>query len=810
MLLSSIYTLFVVSMFSSSTTGNDDSIVMTEGRYFAKSLEFTTVNGWIAFSNDPHIYTMLNVARSLYLYYNRHPASVPYSFLASPVFMNRINTLSKILEYKPKSTRPDGINSILHDIQQLHQQQMVQEHIAVAFYEKQKAYQEALIKKSYSNAQNMIGQDQVVPSSPSSSGSRPDTPDTVPLDTSSDGFNDSAENDTQQTNSSSDTTSTTLPTNTVSTTEDPHSDYENQDPDQGDPDQAAVSFLRQQQGIRQPLDSLTTTYRTPFNDAEINAMRPSNERKKRYVSQRTSRVNPVQYYRREKVIVSSNMKNVPLKWFSTITPPFDSNEPVLIESGDSIVSKLIEFLLEKTQEQMIKGYSIASALETALQIDEVRMYVGYWLDHLTQKLTHITEGKAMIYLSHDCLTAAMTRAYNRLRDDVSKNIYDLTNKTNVEKAQVPYIITRLGYQYNIIYFIPQLREDLVAYELKGDDRQLKYQNELFDMSIHPNNTVALIKSAAPQSELEMMEKLSLPNYKGALPTMGTLQKKCTKIRKFYCTINRLRPILDVCLKALILKEPDAFEKCAGKLEKSSQRIVRIALNKFQFFAKNKDTQKIIACTKDAKGFDIPSTGLATVQLNETCKKIFVNNKNFKFEPQKLTCIENANPCTKRITNTITLDKLTPLLDKLIQNPFQESIDILSTLATKTFWTTHKTQIIVTVIIVLFVAAVALAMVSLLRVVRCGTRCCFSASGANGADEHELEPLSRTPVSSQRDPEQSTAASQPLTLTLSDVQGQIIQPRSLETVQPAARDPVNTGSKVGNPPPYYPPATAESV
>merc|ERR1711978_754752 len=102
------------------------------------------------------------------------------------------------------------------------------------------------------------------------------------------------------------------------------------------------------------------------------------------------------------------MKNVPLKWFSTISPPFDRNEPVLIESGDSIVSKLIEFLLEKTQEQMIKGYSIASALETALQIDEVRMYVGYWLDHLTQKLTHITEGKAMIYLSHDCLTAAMT------------------------------------------------------------------------------------------------------------------------------------------------------------------------------------------------------------------------------------------------------------------------------------------------------------------------------------------------------------------------------------------------------------------
>merc|ERR1712102_64328 len=118
-------------------------------------------------------------------------------------------------------------------------------------------------------------------------------------------------------------------------------------------------------------------------------------------------------------------------------------------------------------------------------------------------------------------------------------------------------------------------------------------------------------------------------------------------------------------------------------------------------------------------------------------------------------------------NTITSDKLNPLLDKLIQNPLQESIDILSTFATKTFWTTHKTQIIVTVIIVLFVAAMALAMVSLLRVVRCGTQCCFSASGANGADEHELEPLSRTPVSSQRDPEQSTAAPQPLTLTLSD-------------------------------------------
>ena len=168
---------------------------------------FSVVDGWIGLHTCENIYSTLNVVRSLYLYYNRHPTATLYSFLSDPVFINRVNTLSKQLEYQPKSARPDGFQSILHDIQQEDQRQRVQHHLGLALYEKQRARQ---------NARN---DDQIVPTTPvSDSEDSQGTSDTEPLD-QSDGFNNSSESN-----------NTTPATTTTSSSD----DQENQDPDASD------------------------------------------------------------------------------------------------------------------------------------------------------------------------------------------------------------------------------------------------------------------------------------------------------------------------------------------------------------------------------------------------------------------------------------------------------------------------------------------------------------------------------------------------------------------------------------------------
>ena len=170
---------------------------------------------------------------------------------------------------------------------------------------------------------------------------------------------------------------------------------------------------------------------------------------------------------------------------------------------------------------------------------------------------------------------------------------------------------------------------------------------------------------------------------------------------------------------------------------------------------------------------------------------------------KVSCTKNLNPCIKRITNTLSTSKLIVLLEKLIQNPFQESIEILTNLTNENFWKTHKTQIIITVIIVLLTIAVGLVVANFCRVVRCWTQYCFPASVRHGAGEHELEPFNRTGANSHNNSEQP-ATPEPMSFPLSEVQGLNTPLPDKKTAQPAANssgNSVNTDSRSGGPPPY---------
>ena len=150
MLLSTIYTLFMASVLS-STHGNKSDYSMTEGRYFQKMEEIAVVDGWIGFSSENDIHSMLSVVRSLYLYYNRNRAGIPYAFLADPVFINRVNTLSQVFEYRHKGSIPDGIDSLMDRIQRLKQQQKIQEQLGIAFAERarERARQQAESDRLY-------------------------------------------------------------------------------------------------------------------------------------------------------------------------------------------------------------------------------------------------------------------------------------------------------------------------------------------------------------------------------------------------------------------------------------------------------------------------------------------------------------------------------------------------------------------------------------------------------------------------------------------------------------------------------------
>ena len=807
MLLSTVYTFLVMGVFSSETTNDENTFAMTQGRYFEKITEFTIIDGWVALQHEDDIYPMLNVVRSLYLYYSRHRAGIPFTFLADPVFINNVNTLSRVFEYKPKHTRPDGLAAILHDVEEELKRQSVAKQLAISFYERSRQ------RSGSSREQN---DDQVVPSSPSLPSDDSDsygTPDTEPLDQSFDGFNssddsDSSNQDNNTTVATPNSSMTTVESTTVMVPEEEDQNQENRDPDNGDPNNNAESFVNQQQRPRTPLRQLTTR-RTTFSDDVLNAMRPpTNRRRRRFVVNQMPLIPSLRsrYYRREKIVVAHNMQNVPIEWYSEQASPFDSKEPVLIQTDENNVKQLIKFLVSKTQEEMAKGHAtVKLGLERTLQTEEVRMYVGYWLEHLTTKLKHSAEGKAMSYLPHDSLLKAMREIEQRLRQDVYDDIYDFTNMTNIAKERMPYIITKQGYNYKTIYYVPRQRKHLVAYQLKGDNRQIKYQDRLFDMTFKPNNTIAILRSLETQPSTRRTARQVLPTYEGAIPTIEKLQKKCTKIKKFYCAVDRLRPVIDICLKALVLKQPDAFEKCAGKLEKGSQRIVRIALNKFQFFTKNKNknVNKIVACTKDANEFAVPPTGLATIQLNNTCRKVFVNNRKFEYEPKKDLCVVNENPCTKKVADTIPSDDLIELMNKLINNPLQDSIEIITNLTNMNFWRIYKTQIIITTIIVLLILTTGCVMVTLFKVVRNGFQCCLPARAVNRADEHELDPLNRATLSSVSDPERPVVIPQTVSLPLSEVQGINIQMLSNDRPQSIAEGSVNTGSKKENPPPYLP-------
>ena len=778
----------------SSTHGNKSDYSMTEGRYFQKMEEIAVVDGWIGFSSENDIHSMLSVVRSLYLYYNRNRAGIPYAFLADPVFINRVNTLSQVFEYRHKGSIPDGIDSLMDRIQRLKQQQKIQEQLGIAFAE-----------RARERARQQAESDQVVPTVPTSTlrneESLPDTPDTEPLeDRSFDGFNSSDSDSVNQENV------TNTSNSSISTTVVPDNDnQENRDPDEVDMSSGFESFLSSQRGTRRPLrplQPLVTTRRSTFSDADLEAMRPpSGRRRKRFTLTSHKQAIPTMYYRQEKVIVSHNMRNTPLEWFSTVTPPFTSNEPVLIEAEDQTLERLLEFLLEKRQEQDGKGLSEKSALTTALQSEEVRMFVGYWLEHLTTKLYHIANGQAMTYLSYEALQNAKNRAEERLREEVTSDIYDFSNKTNIEKSQLPYIVTKRGYSYNIIYYVPLVKQEYVAYKLNGDDRQIKFQDQLFDMTIKPNNSIALLGLTSSKLESEMSAKLTLPTYEGAVPTMQRVQEKCTKIKKFYCAINRLRPVLDACLKALILKQQNAYALCAGRIERGTQRVVRIALNKFQFFVEKQNTQKVMACKKKATALTVPPSGLATIQLNDTCKQIFVNDKQFKYEPSTTTCIQNTNPCIRKVTNPMSKSQLTDLLNKLIKNPLQNSIDIIATITTRSFWSDHQPQIIITVVIVLLIAVTGLVLANLFKIARYCLNC-FSAAVRHGVEEHELEPLDRPTLNSQNNPKRVTVAAEPtMSLCLSEVQG--LPSNESGTVQNVEyANLVHTGSKPAGYPPSY--------
>lgn len=512
----------------------------------------------------------------------------------------------------------------------------------------------------------------------------------------------------------------------------------------------------------------------------------------------------VRYYRREKIVVACNMQNVPIEWYSPLSSPFDSKEPVHIETESSNVQQLIKFLVSKTQEEMNnKGYTMKNGLEITLQTEEVRMYVGYWLEHLTTKLQHFTQGQAMSYLPHESLTTAMTEIGQRLRDNASNNVYDFTNMTNIDKERMPYIITRNGYSYKTIYYVPRQVKHLVAYQLKGDDQQIKYQEQLFDMTVKPNNSIAIMRSLNSQPAQGRRTRSILSTYEGSIPTIDKLHKKCTKIRRFYCAVDRLRPVVDICLKALILKQQDAFEKCAGKLEKGSQRVIRIALNKFQFFTKRKNVNKIVTCTKNANDYAVPETGLATIQLNNTCKKVFVNNKKFEYEPKKDSCVVNNNPCVARVADIVPNKRLRELLNMLINNPLQDSIEIITKLTTTNFWNTYKIQIILTIIIVLLLVAVGFVLFHIFKVVQCGVQSCFATRGVNTVDEHELDPL-RTAASNELE-QTPPALPQTVSLPLSEVQGvdytQIMPNSNDKSPNVADNLLANTGSIVVPPPPY---------
>ena len=213
--------------------------------------------------------------------------------------------------------------------------------------------------------------------------------------------------------------------------------------------------------------------------------------------------------------------------------------------------------------------------------------------------------------------------------------------------------------------------------------------------------------------------------------------------------------------------------------------------------------KVSSGTKDANEIAVPPTGLATIQLNNTCRKVFVNNRKFEYEPKKDLCVVNNNPCTKNIAETIPSDNLIELLNNLINNPLQDSIEIITRFTNKDFWRTYKNQIIITTIIVLLILTAGCVTVTLFRVVRNGVRCCLPARAENRADEHELDPLNRATLSSISDPERPAVIPQTVSLPLSEVQGINIQMLSNDRPQSIAEGSVNTGSKKGNPPPYLP-------
>lgn len=754
--------LVALSVLSTTLRGNPLEPQFINAKYFEKTAEFREVKGWIGLQHQVEVRSTISVVRSLIKYYNKRIAGLPYSVMSDPMFLNRINTLAERYEYRENKAIPDGLNVLVSKIGAVHLRREKQEKLAEEFV----------------NKMDPPGQgDQEVPNMPetpedsdSDSDQTPDTeptPDTPPL--SSD---EEAENVTTSatTPSSAPTTATSA---TTSTFDDDDDNEENQDPDEEDPEGDSQSFLHQQQGRRNVLGQIDQG--NPISDFDMDQMRPRPQnlpgnRRRRQVRRRLV----FGAFTNDKVLYSYNMDNVPVDWIASSGTMIHGHGSFDLQTSHPGAQKLIDYIAGHVKNYMTQSsLGISLSTEMVLQNDEMRLLISYWCEHLLRRLEHTLEGQALTYLRKETLEQTQHEIINRTKQGVE--VFDFVNITNDLKNQIPYIVVRNGFNYFHQFYVPVTARDYATYELLGETNQVKYDGKLYDLVLHNNYSVAIVSSIPDENSASsyMSSRLFKNKFKGAIPTMRKFQQKCTKIGKYFCEFNRLRPVLDDCLKALIEQEMHSFIKCAGQVVKSAQRVIRIYKNKYQFFPETKNASSVVTCTNNHN--DRNKFGnIATITVNRTCPEIFYKEKTFTFEPSKPTCPITNNPCVKRVNNIVSPYKLATVLDELAKNPLQNSIDFFTTASTN-FWNTHKTKIITTIAIILIIMTIAVLIFNFYKLLRCIASCCTKTSVRHEAAAEEV-PLNQ--------------------MTMDDLQFQPAPPytsRTTQPVNPSNEDSVHTGS-----------------